>query len=102
MHVARKENLGHYEGVVLLKLSISYILLGQVADADDAIEQAAAAARGRGIPMLEAEIQRQTAEVRGAQGKVQEAIGLMRQALATMDELEYPEADEVLGRGSKS
>jgi tetratricopeptide (TPR) repeat protein len=96
--ITQKEQLGHYEGVVLLNLSISHIMLGQVTDADDAIERAAAAAQGRGLPMLEAEILRQTAEVRNVQGKAGEAIGLMRQALATMDELDYPEADEVRAR----
>lgn len=98
LQVARDAGLRHFEGVALLNLSISYTMLGRLADADEAIGNAETAAAGLAQPVLEAEIQRQAAEVRHAQGRTGEALALLRDALATMDALDYPETDEVCAR----
>ena len=98
LRVAREAGIGHYEGTALLNLSISYMQLGRLDDADAAIGEAAAAQAGLAQPVVEAEIQRQAAEVRHAQGRTQEAFALLRQAIATMEALDYPDADDARAR----
>jgi tetratricopeptide (TPR) repeat protein/transcriptional regulator with XRE-family HTH domain len=96
--VAERAGLNHSASVSLLNLSVAYRELGRLAEADRAIERAAAIADGLGLAVLEAEILRQTGEVRHAQGRLSEATVLLRRSLDMMDDVGYPEADDVRRR----
>jgi transcriptional regulator with XRE-family HTH domain/tetratricopeptide (TPR) repeat protein len=96
--VAERAGLNHSASVSLLNLSVAYRELGRLAEADRAIERAAASADELGLAVLEAEILRQTGEVRHAQGRLSEATVLLRRSLDMMDDVGYPEADDVRRR----
>lgn len=98
LEAARTAGLGHYEPVVLLNLSISLTLAGDLAAAAEAVEAADAAAGGLSQPVLVAEIRRQRGEVAAASGFIGRAIALLREALAGLSGLDRPEADEIRAR----
>ena len=98
VQVASQAGLGQAVNIALLNLSFSYAQLGQLDEASHAIEQAAEAVAGLEDTIPEAEILRQMAEVRAAQGRRAEAADLFWRSLQMMDDIGYPEADAVRRR----
>jgi DNA-binding SARP family transcriptional activator/tetratricopeptide (TPR) repeat protein/transcriptional regulator with XRE-family HTH domain len=96
--MASGAGLRHAVAVSLLNLSVSYGLLGKPEEAASAIERAAARADGLGDIVLEAEILRQTGEVLATQRQTERAVTLLRRSLMMMDDVGYPDADDVRRR----
>jgi transcriptional regulator with XRE-family HTH domain/tetratricopeptide (TPR) repeat protein len=98
LQAARAAGLGHYEPVVLLNLSISLTLAGDLAAATEAVESAEAEAGRLSQPVLVAEILRQRGEIAAATGFIGRAIALLRESLAGLSGQDGPEADEIRAR----